>query len=73
MQELTYSHPWARWCPGRREHDPGHKVYVADFVTAENTGCVHMAPGHGLEDYELGMKNHMEIFLPGWRRRALHC
>ena len=33
-------------------------------MTAENTGCVHIAPGHGLEDYELGMKHHMEIFCP---------
>ena len=33
-------------------------------MTAENTGCVHIAPGHGLEDYELGMKHHLEIFCP---------
>jgi len=62
MQELTYSHPLGEMVP--RQKSILHKVYAADFVTAENTGCVHIAPGHGLEDYELGMKNHMEIFCP---------
>ncbi len=62
MQQLTYSHPLGEMVP--RQKDILHRVYAADFVTAENTGCVHIAPGHGLEDYELGMKNHMEIFCP---------
>ena len=25
---------------------------------------MHIAPGHGIEDYELGMKHHLEIFCP---------
>ncbi|MHB8118708.1 MAG: isoleucine--tRNA ligase [Methanothrix sp.] len=62
MQELSYSHPLHALVP--RQKDIQHKVYAADFVTAENTGCVHIAPGHGIEDYELGMKHHMEIFCP---------
>jgi isoleucyl-tRNA synthetase len=62
MQGLTYSHPLGSLVP--RQKEILHKVYAADFVTAENTGCVHIAPGHGLEDYELGMKHHMEIFCP---------
>ncbi len=62
MQELKYSHPLGSLVP--RQKDIQHNVYAADFVTAENTGCVHIAPGHGLEDYELGMKHHMEIFCP---------
>ena len=47
-----------------RQKEISHGVYAADFVTAENTGCVHIAPGHGLEDYELGMDHHLEIFCP---------
>jgi isoleucyl-tRNA synthetase len=62
MQELKYSHPLGSLVPRQKEIQ--HNVYAADFVTAENTGCVHIAPGHGLEDYELGMKHHMEIFCP---------
>ncbi|WP_353684975.1 isoleucine--tRNA ligase [Thermodesulfovibrio sp. 3907-1M] len=41
------------------------KVVVADFVeTAEGTGVVHIAPGHGEEDYEVGLKYGLEIYAP---------
>jgi len=62
MQELHYSHPLGELVPRQKHID--HSVYAADFVTAENTGCVHIAPGHGLEDYELGLDHHLEIFCP---------
>ena len=40
-------------------------VLNADFVTlTDGTGCVHSAPGHGLEDYHMGMANDLEIFSP---------
>ncbi|KAJ2881649.1 isoleucine-tRNA ligase [Coemansia asiatica] len=40
-------------------------VLVADYVTEETgTGIVHTAPGHGKEDYELGMAHGIEIVSP---------
>ena len=40
-------------------------VLTADFVTMETgTGCVHIAPGHGEDDYSLGKKNGLEILSP---------
>jgi isoleucyl-tRNA synthetase len=40
-------------------------VLLADFVTLDaGTGCVHIAPGHGQEDYELGIKNNIEVYAP---------
>ena len=37
----------------------------AEHVTLEaGTGCVHTAPGHGQEDYELGLKYGLEIYTP---------
>jgi isoleucyl-tRNA synthetase len=34
----------------------------ADFVTTDQgTGLVHIAPGHGADDYELGMKHGIEV------------
>jgi len=37
-------------------------VLAGDFVTGETgTGFVHIAPGHGQDDYELGRKNHIEV------------
>ncbi|MDM7935329.1 MAG: isoleucine--tRNA ligase, partial [Methanothrix sp.] len=62
MQHLTYAHPLSDLVPHQREIR--HGVHSADFVTAENTGCVHIAPGHGLEDYELGLEKDLEIFCP---------
>ncbi len=62
MQELLYTHPLLDLVPRQKEFS--HGVYSADFVTAENTGCVHIAPGHGLEDYQLGLDHHLEIFCP---------
>jgi isoleucyl-tRNA synthetase len=41
-----------------------HQVVLADFVTMENTGMVHIAPGHGWDDYLLGIREHLEIFCP---------
>lgn len=41
------------------------KVILADFVTLDaGTGCVHVAPGHGKEDYEVGVKYGLEVYAP---------
>lgn len=41
------------------------EVLLADFVNPqEGTGCVHVAPGHGEEDYFLGLSNNLPIFSP---------
>ena len=38
------------------------KVLEGDFVNLEQgTGIVHIAPGHGLDDYNLGIKNGIDI------------
>jgi isoleucyl-tRNA synthetase len=40
-------------------------VLTADFVTMESgTGAVHIAPGHGEDDYWLGKANGLEILSP---------
>jgi isoleucyl-tRNA synthetase len=37
----------------------------ADFVTLDaGTGCVHTAPGHGREDYEVGLSYGLEVYSP---------
>ncbi|MDR2677597.1 MAG: isoleucine--tRNA ligase [Puniceicoccales bacterium] len=41
------------------------KVLAGEFVTNDTgTGCVHIAPGHGMEDYILGTKNGLEAYSP---------
>ena len=40
-------------------------ILAADFVTMDTgTGCVHIAPGHGEEDYSLGRKQGLQILSP---------
>ncbi|MBL70138.1 MAG: isoleucine--tRNA ligase [Rhodobiaceae bacterium] len=37
-------------------------VLAGDFVTDETgTGLVHIAPGHGQDDFELGMRHNIEV------------
>ncbi len=40
-------------------------IYAADFVTLDTgTGCVHIAPGHGEDDYHLGLEHHLPLLSP---------
>lgn len=43
-----------------------HKVIAAPKLVSaeEGTGLVHMAPAHGLDDYNIGVKNKLPIFCP---------
>jgi isoleucyl-tRNA synthetase len=41
------------------------RILTADFVTMDTgTGCVHIAPGHGEDDYSLGRKHQLPILSP---------
>ena len=43
-------------------YDYDVRVLLGDFVTTETgTGFVHIAPGHGADDYELGRANDVEV------------
>lgn len=40
-------------------------LVLGEHVTLEQgSGCVHTAPGHGLEDYEVGMRYELPVFAP---------
>jgi isoleucyl-tRNA synthetase len=40
-------------------------MILAPYVTLEDgTGIVHTAPGHGQEDYESGLRYHLDIYSP---------
>lgn len=41
------------------------RVTEAEFVSfKEGTGIVHIAPGHGLEDFELSLKKNLPLVMP---------
>ncbi len=45
--------------------DRDSPIVFADYVTLDTgTGAVHTAPGHGLEDYETGVKYDLDIASP---------
>ena len=55
---LTYAHPFLD--DGRTR-----QIYSADFVTADaGTGLVHIAPGHGQDDYQLGQQHGLPVLAP---------
>ena len=56
LATLTYEHPFCART-GR--------LFPADFVTADTgTGFVHIAPGHGADDYNLGRSQGLPIYSP---------
>ncbi|MDA8989119.1 isoleucine--tRNA ligase [Opitutales bacterium] len=45
--------------------DRDSMVVNAEYVTMDTgTGCVHIAPGHGLDDYLTGLEHDLEIYCP---------
>lgn len=56
LEQLQYEHPFCART-GR--------LYPADFVTSDTgTGFVHIAPGHGADDYQLGLKVGLPVYCP---------
>ncbi len=56
LDQIVYRHPFCRRTG--RLHEAG---FVEDSV---GTGFVHIAPGHGLEDYLLGREKGLPIYSP---------
>jgi len=56
LAKLEYQHPFC---------NRTGKLFAAEFVTSDTgTGFVHIAPGHGLDDYNLGRQNGLPIYSP---------
>lgn len=56
LGKLEYQHPFC---------NRTGKLFAADFVTSDTgTGFVHIAPGHGLDDYNLGLRVGLPIYSP---------
>jgi len=56
LEDIVCRHPWL---------DRDSRIVLAEFVTRDQgTGCVHIAPGHGQEDYEVGMRYGLEVMAP---------
>jgi isoleucyl-tRNA synthetase len=62
LEGLRYNHPFIEKNPTDKD---AYMVILADYVTTEDgTGLVHIAPGHGLEDYLSGQKYDLAVYSP---------
>ncbi|MFN3921743.1 MAG: isoleucine--tRNA ligase, partial [Caldimicrobium sp.] len=56
LEHLKAKHPF---------YERDSLIVLADFVTLEaGTGIVHLAPGHGEEDYMVSLKYALEVYTP---------
>jgi len=56
LEGTVCRHPWI---------DRDSRVILGEFVTQDQgTGAVHIAPGHGQEDYEVGMRYGLPVMAP---------
>jgi len=67
LEGLKYEHPLGEEVPVHRSHKGAfdHAVICGEHVSMEEgTGCVHTAPAHGPEDFEIGSKYGLPVFCP---------
>ncbi len=66
LEGIHYINPLEANIPKQKEFRKYHRVIMAEGLvsSSEGSGIVHIAPGHGLEDYLVGKKNRLPIFSP---------
>ena len=70
LEGMKYIHPLLEEIPFQKElakqSDTVHSIILSDeYVSAsEGVGLVHSAPGHGPEDFEVGVANNIPVFTP---------
>ena len=56
LERLVFRHPL---------YERDSLAVIADYVTLEaGTGAVHIAPGHGSDDYVAGQQNGLDVLSP---------
>ena len=67
LEGIKYVHPLLDETPTHVNHKKrfDHSIICGEHVTLEEgTGCVHTAPAHGPEDFEVGVKYQLPVFCP---------
>ncbi|MGH7899655.1 MAG: isoleucine--tRNA ligase, partial [Candidatus Binatia bacterium] len=56
LENARARHPWI---------DRDSRIVLGEHVTLDaGTGCVHTAPGHGQDDYQIGIRYGLDIYAP---------
>jgi isoleucyl-tRNA synthetase len=65
LEGLKYHSPLGSLVPIQATLQDAHRIVLSkEYVTLEEgTGCVHTAPGHGEEDYEVGIKYKLPVVM----------
>jgi isoleucyl-tRNA synthetase len=63
---IRYEHPLKDLVPALQNLDKAHRVVTSSrYVTLDDgTGLVHTAPGHGTEDYQVGVREKLPLLSP---------
>lgn len=66
LKGIEYTHPLSSSLPFHKNLKNVHRVVLSSQYVSlqEGTGLVHTAPGHGKEDYEVGMENGLPVVNP---------
>ncbi|MEM4576790.1 MAG: isoleucine--tRNA ligase [Candidatus Nezhaarchaeales archaeon] len=65
IEGVKYVHPLLDEVPEHKCHESSHIVTCDQRVSMEEgSGCVHIAPAHGPEDFEIGRKYSLPVFCP---------
>ncbi len=66
LKGVRYLHPFKDKVPALQNIKEGHYVVTSNmYVTLDSgTGLVHVAPGHGQEDYNVGKEYGLDIVCP---------
>jgi isoleucyl-tRNA synthetase len=65
LEGLKYRSPLGSLVPAQANLKGAHALVLSkEYVSLEEgTGCVHSAPGHGEEDYEVGLRYNLPVMM----------
>jgi isoleucyl-tRNA synthetase len=65
LEGARYQHPFITTDQSGARPEDVFRLWFADYVTADTgTGLVHTAPGHGADDFKLGMAHGLPAYAP---------
>ncbi len=65
LEGATYRHPFITTSPSGAAPEDVFRLWFAEHVTADaGTGLVHTAPGHGADDFKIGMAHGLPAYAP---------